>query len=103
MKMRFSIIALISIIRRENFCSSFTTHLQHTAISETARNDFSLYTTDTEEDCEGYCPEVIPGLEGVTATKLRQVQLSDLNGKSRILGSEIGSNKSIVIFLRHLA
>ena len=55
-------------------------------------------------DCVG-CPDDVTaaGLGEITTTKLRNIELSDSKGVSFTLGSKIGNDKSVVVFLRHLA
>ena len=98
-------ISYISLITRWKSCDSFHSIIKHNTVSKSAIK-ISLYSSNfNPTDCVDCPPEptLTPDLEDVTASKLRDVQLSDSDGLSFALGSKMGSNKSVVVFLRHLA
>ena len=90
-------ILIIALVSRWTTCDSFRLSIKHSAIKST-KNLNSLHSIHIDtNDCVGCTDDM------TTATKLRNVQLSDSKGTSFTLGSKIGNDKSIVIFLRHLA
>jgi len=100
-----TLILWVGLITRWDSCNSFHSPIIQNIISKSNKSIGSLRSINGNPiDCVD-CPEdiVTPDLQDVTASKLRDVQLSDSKGLSFTLGKKIGSKKSIVVFLRHLA
>ena len=106
MKNNYSLIvaSFVGVVCRISFSTAFVVPLNGIATLHTTRSALFTTTIGQEEiECNGICPEVTPGFKGVSASSLRNVQLNDSRGDTHNLGAKIGSDKSIVIFLRHLA
>ena len=78
-------------------CTTHSAGFVRAVVRGRARSTPSLRQAGTNED-----NSITIGQRTVTASLLRNLELTDYTGKKKTIGSVVGNNKSVVVFLRHL-